>query len=229
MPVEALPAYTLIHSRRKTVALIVQPDGSLVVRAPLRATRRQVEEVVQSRLDWIHRAQEKMRKAQSAHPVGAFKPGAEFPFLGRLYRLRLAANNRQPLTLGSVFTLDRRDLPQARQVFEQWYRAQARLVIGLRVETLARQHDFKVAGVRISGAKTRWGSCSAAGTLSFTWRLVLLPVEVIDYVAVHELVHLRIKNHQKAFWERVAAILPDYKAQRKWLRENGNKLAAMLG
>lgn len=229
MPADALPAYTLIHSRRKTVALIVQPDGSLVVRAPQCATRRQVEEVIHTKLTWIQQAQDKMRQAQAARPVVEFKAGAKFPLLGHLYQLRLAENNRLPLTLGSVFTLDRRFLPQGRQIFEQFYRAQARLVIGLRVERLAQQHGFKVAGVRISGAKTRWGSCSVKGTLSFSWRLVLLPIEVIDYVVVHELVHLRIKNHQKAFWERVAAILPDYKVQRKWLRENGNRMAAMMG
>ncbi|MBK7452806.1 MAG: M48 family metallopeptidase [Anaerolineales bacterium] len=78
--------------------------------------------------------------------------------------------------------------------------------------------------MKISSARTRWGSCSPDGTLNFTWRLVMAPLEVIDYVVIHELAHLRVKNHSSKFWDVVKAIDPQYKEKRKWLRENGGKL-----
>jgi predicted metal-dependent hydrolase len=72
--------------------------------------------------------------------------------------------------------------------------------------------------------KTRWGSCSSNGALNFTWRLVMAPLDVIDYVVAHELARLRVKNHSSKFWNVAESIYPEYKKQRKWLRENGDKL-----
>jgi hypothetical protein len=89
-----------------------------------------------------------------------------------------------------------------------------------RVEWYAEEYGFEVKKIRISSARTRWGSYSQTGTLSLTWRLVMAPLDVIDYVVVHELCHLREMNHSKAFWEQVEAILPDYKQRRKWLKDN---------
>ena len=73
----------------------------------------------------------------------------------------------------------------------------------------------------IRGQKTRWGSCSSRGTLSFNWKLMLAPPEILDYVIVHELCHLTHMNHSPAFWALVASVLPDYRERRRWLRENG--------
>jgi predicted metal-dependent hydrolase len=78
--------------------------------------------------------------------------------------------------------------------------------------------------VRITDAKERWGSCNAAGSLNFAWRLVMAPPPVIDYVIVHELAHLVEMNHSQRFWGLVGRILPDYAVRRKWLRENEHLL-----
>ncbi len=92
------------------------------------------------------------------------------------------------------------------------------------MEIVARHYGYPLPQCRISSARTRWGSCSPAGTLSFTWRLVMAPLEVIDYVVVHELVHLRVKNHSKAFWAAVGEIMPGYKRCVAWLRKQGQFL-----
>ena len=75
--------------------------------------------------------------------------------------------------------------------------------------------------VRLSSARTRWGSCSARGNLNFHWKLILMPPEVLDYVVVHELAHRREMNHSPRFWAIVEKVLPDYKERRRWLKENG--------
>ena len=78
--------------------------------------------------------------------------------------------------------------------------------------------------ITIRDQKTRWGSCSGRGTLSFNWRLILAPAEILDYVVVHELCHLTHMNHSKEFWALVGSVIPDYKIRRKWLKENGHTL-----
>ncbi len=95
------------------------------------------------------------------------------------------------------------------------------------VSYYATKHGFEFKKIRISSARTRWGSCSTLGTLSFTWRLVLAPLDVLDYVVVHELCHLSELNHSKKYWGLVEEILPDYKARRTWLKENGGRLKLM--
>ncbi len=89
---------------------------------------------------------------------------------------------------------------------------------------LAAQHGFEYQRIRITSARTRWGSCSSRGTLSFTWRLVMASEDVIDYVIVHELVHLRIHNHSREFWTQVGLLMPDYKEKRLWLKKNASVL-----
>jgi predicted metal-dependent hydrolase len=93
------------------------------------------------------------------------------------------------------------------------------------VLVMARKHGFHYQKLRISSARTRWGSCSSSGTLSFTYRLVMAPPEVVDYVVVHELVHTQVRNHSKTFWTTVEEIMPDYKQRRTWLKKNGGSLA----
>ena len=80
---------------------------------------------------------------------------------------------------------------------------------------------YKPASVKITSAEKRWGSCGPKGTVNFSWRLILKPLPIIDYVVVHELVHLAERNHSRRFWDKVGAILPDYKLRRRWLKENG--------
>jgi predicted metal-dependent hydrolase len=246
-PLPPLP-FTLLRSRRRTIALIVQADGSLVVRAPLRAPRRQIEQVVAQKADWVRQKQ----AYALAHPLAAphrYVPGEKFWFLGKQYPLEVVNKltteaqrtqrkaifkyPRCPLCLcGSPvsgqpehFLLGREALPKAAAVFTAWYKAQAQALVGERVRHFAAQYGFSYRQVRITSARTRWGSCSTKGTLAFTWRLVLAPPECIDYVVVHELAHLRVANHSPAFWDEVEAMLPDYKARRKWLRVNGRLLA----
>ena len=113
---------------------------------------------------------------------------------------------------------------RAASVFEAWYKKQARAVITERVDFYAAKYGFEVEKIRISSARTRWGSCSAKKTLSFTWRIVMAPPEVIDYLVVHELCHLRELNHSRSYWSLVESIMPGYRSARKWLKVNGGKL-----
>lgn len=114
--------------------------------------------------------------------------------------------------------------PEQREYLEKKYRQAARDYIPGRAEYYANILGVSFDRVRIAEQKTRWGSCSGKGTLSFNWKLMLAPPQVLDYVIAHEVCHLKEMNHSKKFWAWVEFLMPSYREQRKWLKENGQKL-----
>ncbi|WP_324716047.1 SprT family zinc-dependent metalloprotease [Carboxydochorda subterranea] len=114
-------------------------------------------------------------------------------------------------------------------VLETWLRERARAVIYRRLADLAGRHGFRYRRVFIRDQRTRWGSCSNRGNLSFNFRLIMAPPEVLDYVILHELVHLREPNHSARFWAALARLCPDYRERRRWLRRSERQLMDALG
>ncbi len=104
---------------------------------------------------------------------------------------------------------------------EAFYRRAARKKIIERTAWYAKIMGVTYGRISIRAAKTRWGSCSGEGNLNFHWKLILMPPEILDYVVVHELAHRKQMNHSPLFWAEVEKVLPDYKARRAWLKENG--------
>lgn len=213
----------LVRSKRRTIAILVRRDGKVIVRAPLKAPEAWIKQFVESKAAWIAE-----KKAEAAlHPVltaRQFSDGETLPYLGREIPLRVVDGPAAALRFDGVFHLAKKARPGALSLFEKWYKAQARRILTERVELYARQFGFRYGQIRISSARTRWGSCSSRGTLSFTWRLVMAPLEVVDYVVLHELAHLKVRNHSPLFWAEVARMLPGYRQQVAWLRKNGRFL-----
>lgn len=216
----------VIRSRRKTIAILVHRDGKVEVRAPLRAPRHLIDAFVESKREWINAKKDLMRQ-QPVLPSREFTNGEKFLFLGEQFPLRIVDDRTQRalLALDKEFRLQQKARPQGELIFEKWYRAHALKIITERCQIFATRFGFEFAKIRISSARTRWGSCSSRGTLSFSWRLVMAPVSVIDYVVIHELAHLKIKNHSSVFWAEVARLLPTYKISRAWLKQNGRTLS----
>jgi hypothetical protein len=210
----------IIRSKRRSIALIVERDGSLVVRAPLQTSDETIRRMVESKADWIRLTQEKAHQLGPAPVHKKYVAGEEFWYLGQKYPLEFVKGRQTALRLDGSFKMSPVTRPKARLAFESWYKRQAKAHIPQRVRELAAQHGYEPQRIRITSARTRWGSCSTRGTLSFTWRLVMAPEEMIDYVIVHELVHLRIHNHSKGFWAQVGLLMPDYKVKRQWLKKN---------
>lgn len=213
----------IVRSKRKTLALIVKPDGALIVRAPLRAPERSIREFIQKNAKWIEK---KQAEALAFHPPAPkqYVPDEKFLYLGNTYSLEIVPGQRKPLLLESNFKLAQSVHGNAKTVFERWYRTRAKQILTERVQLYASQYGFHYKKIGITSARTRWGSCSANGSLNFSWRLIQVPLEVVDYVVVHELVHTVFHNHSGRFWKKVEKIMPDYKERRKWLRKDGQPL-----
>ena len=219
-------AYVLVRSRRRSIGLEVRPDATLVVRAPTRTSVWFVESLLREKAGWIEDKLAKARSHVSLLPRHDFLTGERFPYLGREWPFAVVAFQKTPLTFDdkSGFSLDMAAFDRAEVVFEEWYRTRARELLAERVLHYTPLVGVSIPHLRITGAERRWGSCSTTGTVSFAWRLIMAPMDVVDYVVVHELAHRREMNHSVRFWAVVASVLPDYDTRRRWLKYHGGAL-----
>ena len=194
--------------------------------APYHAPKWEVEKFIQGKESWIvEKISEKEKQAREAKR--AFLPGEKFLYLGEWYPLEIYEPNQKesPLRLSfGKFILNKDHWEKARDLFVEWYKKEAREKIAERINYYSDRVHLFPEGIRITSAKSRWGSCSRDNRLSFSWRIIMASLTIIDYILIHELVHIREKNHSRQFWTTLESILPDYRKHRVWLRENGHLL-----
>lgn len=200
----------LIRSRRRTITLAICPDATLTVRAPLLTPLSYIQKLVFEKRAWINKKQMQIMKNGGPSKPKEFVDGEEFLYLGKIHKLKFA--NRKGLGLR-----DRKEKMIA------WYKRQALQKITERANFYSRITGWEFKSISITKAERRWGSCGPKGSINFSWKLIMAPLEVVDYVVVHELAHIPERNHSKRFWAKVASIIPDYKERRKWLRDNIGK------
>jgi predicted metal-dependent hydrolase len=223
--------YHLIRSkkRKRTLSLQITVDGKVVIRAPHRTPQSEIDGFFTSRSAWVQKKLlEKDRlAAKPAHEPKTFINGERFRYLGEEYPIEIIDVNhkRSPLFLSfGIFFLVKERQGKARELFVRWYKLQAQKLFAERVGHYSKRFELSPKGIRITSALRRYGSCSPDNRLAFTWRLIMAPLPVIDYVIIHELMHIREKNHSKNFWNLVEAVMPDYKNHRQWLKDNSSTL-----
>lgn len=185
----------IIRSNRKTLAIQINPDLSVTVRAPMYAPQSDIERILREKESWIQKHIEKIRE-QEAKKKEIQGESVESEYLTNEEIKKLADKALQ-------------HIPK-------------------RVSYYAKQIGVTYGKITIRNQKTRWGSCSSKGNLNFNCLLMLTPSEVIDYVVVHELCHRKEMNHSVAFWAEVEKVIPNYKEQVKWLKENGGKIIGRM-
>ena len=207
-------SYTVKRSKRKTVCLTFDAQQRVLVRAPLWMPAEAIERFVHGHREWIEKHRQRLHLAAQNKTVFRYLDGESVYIFGR----------RTVLCTGKAAALQpdgRLALPanERAQELEKFLRTTAAKVIPERVSFFAQQMGAVPAGVRITGAKTRWGSCSGKNRLCFSWRCAALPPELLDYIVVHELAHIRQHNHSSLFYAEVAAILPHYRQLEQALRD----------
>ena len=180
--------YEIIKSSRKTIAVEVRQDGSVLVRAPRNCPQSRIDTFLKEKQAWVlAKVEEQKEKEADSMKIQPLSEAEQ-----RLYR------------------------DKAREIFEQ------------KVSYYAQMMGVSYGRIAIRDQKTRWGSCSSSGNLNFNYRLMLAPPKVLDYVVIHELCHRIEMNHSPKFWKCVESIMPDYRTQRQWLKENGSKLSPLV-
>ncbi len=221
--------YSVKEDGRARRIILTVSDGKVEVTKPPYVPVEEVNKFVGSNRDWIL---ERLREQKKVW--GEMSPGVKLPYRGRRLVLK-------PFVIGcGQIRIDYKDgvvylyLPRSiseeerqERIYQKlrwWYRKRAREVFTERLGHFAAIMNLKYNRLRVKDQKTRWGSCSRKGNINLNWRLILAPSSVIDYVIIHELLHLKHMNHSADFWKDLAGFLPDYKLQRNWLKENGKKL-----
>lgn len=211
----------IVRSKRRSIALIVSSDATLVVRAPFRINLEYIKKLVFEKRDWIKKRKEQILKNGGPAKSKEFVDGENFLYLGENYELKIA--KCKAIDLKNQLYFPEKFLGKARDKMIQWYKKEAREIITERAKIYSQISGWKFQSIFITSANTRWGSCNPKNSLNFPWKLIMAPLNIVDYVVVHELAHIPEKNHSQRFWKKVESILPDYKTRRKWLKENGNK------
>jgi predicted metal-dependent hydrolase len=219
-------------SRRKTVELSVERDGEIILYTPENVGREKLESLVLEKMLWIYR--QLGRKEEELHnlPEKEFVSGEGFYYRGRKYKLKLLdepvaglkSEGRLRWQNGRFF-LHRALAANGREAFVAWYGKRAEDWIPSRVQLLQGRVGVTPASINIRDLGFRWGSCTQNNKLFFHWRLMLLPIEQIDYLILHELVHLLEHNHSQAFYKQLRCAAPEYELHEEWLRRNGDRYA----
>lgn len=224
-------------ARARRSRLTITETGEAVVVLPLRAAEHEAADLVARHHLWVVRHVSRIRQRREAlagRP--SLDSGRELRFEGVLHRVLVTTSLVQvrssvELVPGKSLLVVRspREPRPTGQILDTWYRGRARNAVNQRVAERAAEMSLTPRQVAIRDQRTRWGSASRRGTLSFSWRLAMCPPSVLDYVVVHELAHLTVAGHSKAFWHLVDRHFADAHAARRWLREHHDEIRHALG
>ncbi|WP_310487088.1 SprT family zinc-dependent metalloprotease [Chamaesiphon sp. VAR_69_metabat_338] len=215
--------FALEYSPRKTLAIEVHPDRSIIVKAPTDAVIESIEAKVIHRAAWIAKQQRQFTKYAPSLPAPECVAGEGYRYLGRQYRLKLIENQCENIRLWQgrleVYTvthLDNRE--RVENMISNWFRDRATLIFSERYQCCTKlvaayciEHYH---GFELRTMSKRWGSCTPSGKIFLNPLLVSAPKDCIDYVIIHELCHLRFPNHSKSFYKLLARILPDWQERK---------------
>lgn len=218
----------VVRTDRKKSASI-QLDGVHVkVSVPKTLSKIRVRDLIAKKSVWI---KQKIKEVEMAPPMKPkeYVSGETFPYLGKNYRLKvinISDGSAPSLTLtdGYFKAYVSKALANSQEIIKSllvdWYKEHASIRLAEKTERLAKIIGIAPNSVRVKGYKSRWGSCSPEGNISYNWRIILTPHRIIDYVVIHELCHLLELNHSSRFWKHVAQYAPDWKERKDWLKNN---------
>ncbi|HSA83379.1 MAG TPA: SprT family zinc-dependent metalloprotease [Patescibacteria group bacterium] len=210
---------TIVRSkRRSSIGIQIMPDGSVKVTAPYLVPKFFITRLLKNKTEWIIKQQEKLKNRNTK------QSSQHYFYLGKQYLLERRQQQQQLIEVSDKLYIASPNEKYLTTYLESWYKQQARKIIFERVHLYAKKAGLQFTSLHLTGATTRWGSCSSQKSLNFNWKLVMAPLEVIDYVVCHELAHLTEMNHSVVFWERVRKMFPVYRQYRTWLKRHGHLL-----
>jgi len=220
----ALPVEVVRTKRKKTASIEIK-DGLIRVLVPNSVTDKRVNAILEKKASWINkkiRLQAEMPPYRSKEYVN----GETFTYLGRNYRLKLVNADTTATRLKNGYL----EVPaQGESVIQasliDWYTSHALVKLEEKTGRYAKTLNVEPSSVAVKDYKSRWGSCSTSGEITYNWRIIMAPHRIVDYVVIHELCHLVEHNHSDKYWKQVESLVPDYSERRAWLKTNANALA----
>ncbi|MTI66017.1 MAG: M48 family metallopeptidase [Firmicutes bacterium] len=220
----------VIYRARKTLEIQMKSSKNIRILSPKGLKKEKIIDIIENKKQWIIKKIHELEIIEKRLSKRIFQTGGIFLYLGKEYKLELNFKENfdtikiklknEKLNI-YTYTTDENILKDA---LKKWYKEKALKLITSRINEYIFKINRKARKIKVKEQKSRWGSCSSKGDLFFNYKIVMAPIEIIDYIVVHELCHLVHLNHSKKYWELVKNVLPDYKMYRQWLKENGKEL-----
>ena len=208
-------------ARRKTMSIIVERDGSLSVQVPSSMSDDQIIVILNKKEYDIFQKRAQWQAANKEHIARQYLSGQSFLYLGRSYLLSVIPKQKRNLVFRNGTFYLSSDAQNPKSDFIRFYKRQAKNKISERIDFFRSQISIMPQKVQIKDMPTRWGSCTPKGNIYYNWRCIMVPLFVLDYLIIHELMHLECPDHSRRFWARISDILPEYRYAIDWLKNNG--------
>jgi predicted metal-dependent hydrolase len=228
--------YRIRRSLRVANARIVVKPGQVEIVAPLQIPEHKLHKFVQAKQQWITQALNKMADSnsqQSSFVPIEYKSGASIAYQGNVYPLTVKSSKLKRVKIefseGYIAHIPEtmhpdRHNPEIREALIRWMKKQTKPLVEQLVGVHAAKKQLFPRRITVKTQKSRWGSCGIHNDININWLLLMAPKEVLEYVVVHELCHIRVKNHSRQFWSLVGEHMPDYQSRRLWLKMQGRGL-----
>ena len=213
--------YELLRSERKSIVITIERDGKVLVNAPCDLDENEIEKYIYKKRFWIWEKLAIKKSTTEEMYEKKFISGESFSYLGRNYRFQIVEDNEDLKLKNGWFILSKKKQVKAKEIFKNWYSNHLKIKIDERLELICKNAEIDKPNFKIMELGFRWGSCTKEGSLNFNWKIAMAPISVIDYVIIHEIVHLKIHTHNEKFWKEILKLMPNYLEKKDWLRLNG--------
>lgn len=225
--------YILTRSNRKTIGIMIDKSGLIKVSSPLKVSESYINQLLQKKSSWIQKKLNELEfLSENKNCPKIFENGEKFLYLGNEFELKIykSSNYKKAYVRFqdkyiAIDVPNSFNLEKMKDSFKKWYIKQLKKIISDRINQYSQMIGVFPNKITIREQKTRWGSCSSKGNINLNWKLIMAPIEVLDYVVIHELCHMKVMNHSKEFWKVVELYSPHYISYREWLKNNGHKLS----
>ena len=223
-------AYEIFYKKRKTMGIYIDAYGGVEVRVPKDTPEERVIQLLEEKWDWIQRTTKKMKERVVGHKEKVYETGEVFQYLGDAYPIEIvqAINILQEHVVIEgdklIIYVQQHEDERVKQALKRFYYQKCKALVESRIRYYQSHFKLKPRSIKITDNKSRWGSCDSNLQLTFNWKLAMAPLEVIDYIVVHEMCHMVHLNHDRSFWRLVGKMLPDYKERESWLTQSSWKM-----
>ena len=213
--IELLRPTKIIRSKRRSICLTIDMSNNFIVRAPIKATDKEIFKFIAQKAGWIIDKRTQHIVDRKYMPI-QIKDGETLQILGETFSIKLV-DKKVTKCENNLILVPKENSQQSLILF---LKRTLKQYLNVRLNELSIAHNLPFKSVSISSAKTNWGSCSFNNKLHFSYKLVMCPKMVVDYIILHELTHTKIKNHSKEFYIALGRICPEFKQHEKWLKDN---------
>lgn len=222
-------SYTVIRKNKKNISIKIDEKGKVIINAPYHINYKSIEEVVKNKMPWILKNVNIVKERTQDIKFRDVTQGRKILWLGRCLNLKRYIVDSEKCYIkickddfhicGSEILLE--DKEKIKDVIYKFYREKAKLIFKHKVDVYSKKLGVSPKDITVRCQKTLWGSCYSNGNVNLNCRLLMAPIEILEYIVVHELCHLVYMNHSKEYWKLVESQVPDYIVRRKWLKNNG--------